>query len=462
MFFSISKYIIVAISPVLEMSMSEALKSISGILKEIVDKLEEQQSNRIGQYFGDSMIGSPYITRQDLVEDLSDMRNMIDGCKEIDLGVYKERVDDYIVRLERVRDNLVPYFVNNINGLPQLVSSFVITMDGLRRILDSVFAMSNPVRVREVSRKLSVMESRLQDLGPRLEGIDDKVLTIESAYDAADQLPENLNYLRNARKDVDVIVDGLKIDQDKIRGFKRDSEDIFKNLKLIDESASDVLSRCEKAYSAATSVGLALAFEERSKLLSKSMWYWVLGLVVSLCAGWCFGRSQIHSLLGVVNSQNSSVFVIFVNILLSVMSIGAPIWFAWLATKQIGQRFRLAEDYAFKASISRAYEGYRREAARIGGSDMEEKLLASALTRLDELPLRLVETPSYGSPWHELFSSGAVKKALETVPGFAGQVMDMAKGALHSATLPKSVSAKRTQSSSKDMKPGSVDHEEAE
>ena len=441
--------------------MSEALKSISNILKDIADKLEEQHLNQGERCFGDAVNGSAYITRRDLAEDINDVREIVDGIGGLDLGVYKRKIEDYVVKLERVRDYLIPNLVNN-SGLQHVLSAVVITMDGFRKVLDSALNLSNPVRVRGVSRKLSVMESRLQNLGPRLEGIDDKVSTIESAHDAADQLPEDLNSLRNARKDVDVIVDGLKIDQDKIRGFKRDSEDIFKHLKLIDESAGDVLSRCEKAYSAATSVGLALAFEERSKLLSKSMWYWVLGLVVSLCAGWCFGRSQIHSLLGVVNSQNSSVFVIFVNILLSVMSIGAPIWFAWLATKQIGQRFRLAEDYAFKASISRAYEGYRREAARIGGSDMEEKLLASALTRLDELPLRLVETPSYGSPWHELFSSGAVKKALETVPGFAGQVMDLAKGALHSATSPKSVSAKRTQSSSKDMKPGSVDHEEAE
>ena len=103
----------------------------------------------------------------------------------------KERVDDYIVRLEKVRDNLIPNFINNINGLPQLVSSFVITMDGLRKVLDSVFEMSNPVKIRKISRKLSAMESRLQGLGPRLEGIDDKVSTIESAYNAADQLPEN-------------------------------------------------------------------------------------------------------------------------------------------------------------------------------------------------------------------------------------------------------------------------------
>jgi hypothetical protein len=53
------------------------------------------------------------------------------------------------------------------------------------------------------------------------------------------------------------------------------------------------------------------------------------------------------------------------DVVLSLLSIGAPIWLAWQATKQIGQRFRLSEDYAFKASISRAYEGFRREAARI-------------------------------------------------------------------------------------------------
>ena len=441
--------------------MSEALKSISGILKEIVDKLEEQQLNYGGGYFGDSVSGSAYITRGDLVEGVNDVRNLIEGCGELDFGVYKEKIEDYVVRLERVRDCIIPNFVNN-SGLQQAISAFVITMGGLKKIVDSVLDLSNPERVREISKKLSVMESRLQDLGPRLEGIGDKVSIIEGAYSAADQLPENLNTLRNARKDVGVIVDGVKIDQDKIRELKRGSEDIFESLKLIENKASAVLSECEKAYAASTSVGLALAFEERSKSLNASMWYWVGGLVISLSVGLYFGRGQVHSLLDVVSSPGSSVLVVFLNIIFSIMSIGAPIWFAWLATKQVGQRFRLSEDYAFKASISRAYEGYRREAARIGGSDMEEKLLASALTRLDELPLRLVETPSYGSPWHELYSSGAVKKALETVPGFAGQVMDLARGALHPAISPKSVSAKRTQSSSKDMKPGSVDHEESE
>ena len=111
-------------------------------------------------------------------------------------------------------------------------------------------------------------------------------------------------------------------------------------------------------------------------------------------------------------------------------------WFGWLATKQIGQRFRLAEDYAFKASISRAYEGFRREAARID-KDMEARLLASALTRFDELPLRLVEPDTHGSPWHELASSDLVKNAMRVVPGFAEQVKDLASKAVEAVTPQK-------------------------
>lgn len=175
---------------------------------------------------------------------------------------------------------------------------------------------------------------------------------------------------------------------------------------------------------------------ERSSALSKSMWFWVAGLVGALAAGSYFGSNQLHAVSELFKVPNASTSVIVLNLLLSVLSVGAPIWFAWLATKQIGQRFRLAEDYAFKASVSRAYEGFRREAARFD-KDMEAKLLTSALTRLDELPLRLVETASHGSPWHELASSDVVKQAMRAVPGFAEQVKDLASKAVLAVTPAK-------------------------
>jgi hypothetical protein len=63
---------------------------------------------------------------------------------------------------------------------------------------------------------------------------------------------------------------------------------------------------------------------------------------------------------------------------------------------------------------------------------MEERLLLSALTRLDELPLRLVEHDSHGSPWHELLSSETFKRAVQSIPGFATQLKKYASEALAS------------------------------
>jgi hypothetical protein len=171
-----------------------------------------------------------------------------------------------------------------------------------------------------------------------------------------------------------------------------------------------------------TSKGLAGAFDQRASQLNQSVGLWMLGLLAALAIGATIGGNRIESLTLAASMKDPLWGVIFMQVMLSVLSIGAPIWFAWLATKQIGQRFRLSEDYAFKASIAKAYEGYRREAARIDPK-FEASLFASALTRLDEAPLRLVEVGSHGSPMHELFSSRPFQNALKTIPDFKETVV---------------------------------------
>jgi hypothetical protein len=259
---------------------------------------------------------------------------------------------------------------------------------------------------------------------------------IEQAYEAADQLPTDLESLSEARRRLADLVQEATKDQLHLSGVRENADKVDETLRNSVENANAVLQRCETAYSAATSVGLAAAFNERSDTLATSMWVWVGGLIVALGSGSYFGSDRLHALSELFKLPNPSTSIIVLNLLLSILSVGAPIWFAWLATKQIGQRFRLAEDYAFKASISRAYEGFRREAARFD-KDMEARLLASALTRLDELPLRLVETDTHGSPWHELASSDIVKQALKAVPGFGDQVKDLASKTINAITPSK-------------------------
>lgn len=66
----------------------------------------------------------------------------------------------------------------------------------------------------------------------------------------------------------------------------------------------------------------------------------------------------------------------------------------------------------FKASISKAYEGYRREALQLD-EDFSQRLFGNALTRLEEPPLRFVEDSTHSSPLMEILSSNNFRNFIE-------------------------------------------------
>jgi len=373
----------------------------------------------------------PGLTRTDLIEEAQSLITLIDerGSEEVEEN--DARLADYVRRLEHLRAQTVGQLWGGHGG--QAASAYMLTLNGLRKALAILPTQDGhaetAIKLRKVASQVRAMEARLTGLEPRTATVGTMLERIEQAYNAADQLPTDLKSLAEARQKIDELLRDATKDQGRLHGIREDADKQDSHLKTISNEAGAVLKRCEQAYSASTSVGLAAAFSERSDTLSKSMWTWVLGLVLALAAGSIFGSRQLHSLSELFKSPNVDASVIALNLLLSLLSVAAPVWFGWLATKQIGQRFRLAEDYAFKASISRAYEGYRQEAHRID-VDLEARLLESALARLDEQPLRLVESDSHGSPWHELLSSDAVKQAMRVVPGFAEQVKETASKAI--------------------------------
>ena len=135
---------------------------------------------------------------------------------------------------------------------------------------------------------------------------------------------------------------------------------------------------------------------------------------------------QILSSMAITSTDGTTKWgLIFAQMLISVLSLGAPIWLAWVATKQIGERFRLAEDYAYKATLSSAYEGYRTEAAGLDPV-FQAQLFSIALSRLDEIPLRLIDKHVAGSPMHELLKSPEFRAAVEKTPGLREVVLGIA------------------------------------
>jgi len=345
-------------------------------------------------------------------------------------------------RLKLLHGDTVPYLFNG-NG-NQAVPAYTTTIDCLTQLLEPLLGwqtiQDNKAMPVQLAKRLRGIQAELDSLVPNKERVQEQIRLIQEATEAAESLPADLHSLKEARN----TINRLSTETTKLHGtIDQGSKDAIRALAVItsqQKEAGKLVQQCEEAYRITTTKGLAAAFDQRANRLSNSMWVWVLGLVAALGIGAYLGSARVELLSAAIAEKDPQWGVIWMHIALSLLSIGAPLWFAWLATKQIGQRFRLAEDYGFKASVAKAYEGYRREAARIDEA-FEARLFSSALTRLEEAPLRLVEDISHGSPWHELVASEAFQKALATVPELKDKFIELAKATLADKPAPKKVPA---------------------
>lgn len=371
----------------------------------------------------------PGVTRTELIGEAESLSNDIRERGPNELSDDAERgLRDYIRRLQFFRNNTLPNMWGNAGVA---VPTYLVTLEFLRRAVAPFYIDTKDDAsrtLRRVTVQIRAMEARLKELEPRSANLNAMVQRIETAHETADQLPTDLQSLAEAREQVEKALRSSQQDGLAIAASREAASQYEKGLEKSATEAEAIVARCESAYAVATSQGLAAAFLERSRALDRSMWAWVAGLIVALVLGATSGSHQLGNLLEQLKVPAGDALITS-HLVLALLSVGGPVWFAWLATKQIGQRFRLSEDYAFKAAVSRAYEGYRREAAQID-KDLEVSLLASALSRLDELPLRLVEAASHGSPGHELASSPVIKDAIKSIPNFTSQITEFAHQAL--------------------------------
>lgn len=328
-------------------------------------------------------------------------------------------------KVKQMQADTIPYFFNG--NAAQAVPAFLSFMAWLNELMSPLMdwqqLADNKVLPAALIRKLRSIQADLETLLPDKMEIEKQISQIRDATEAAESLPTDLRSLREAR----ATMNQLNLDSAKEFGLigERRGEAVLQSevIKSLADEAKQLVSNCEEAYRITTTKGLAAAFDARAKSLSNSLWAWVLGLVLALTLGSWIGSVRLETLTQAMAIEAPNWSLIWLNIILSILSVGAPLWFAWLATKQIGQRFRLAEDYAFKASVAKAYEGYKREAARLD-EKLEHRLFSSALSRLEKAPLRLIEEATHGSPWHEIASSKPVQATLDVVSDLSKQTLE--------------------------------------
>lgn len=375
----------------------------------------------------------PAITRHELAAVASDLARDIRATTAADSLNEKtlKLVQELPRRLQVLQAQTVPNIYSGHGG--QAIPAYLMTLSFVRtELLPALGWQTIPdakALPANLAKRARAAVAELDQLTPRIKNLTEKIGQIESAHEIAENLPIDLQALAEARDKLSKAATEAAVSAEKVKEAREASSNELDRVKRAHDDAAQLVAQCEAAYQITTTKGLAGAFDQRAVRLSWSMWAWVVGLVIALVVGSMIGAHRLEVLSVALQAQDPNWGGIAIQGVLSLLSVGAPLWFAWLATKQIGQRFRLAEDYAFKASVAKAYEGYRKEAARID-PDFEARLFASALTRLDEAPLRLVETGTHGSPWHELANSDGVRRAFELAPEFQEKATSLLREAM--------------------------------
>lgn len=395
--------------------MNEAFqKSIKSLqsLKKVVQDVAISETNLSDINGADS----PALYPVDFIDMITFIINKIEKYGEVELTEGEINDLDFLPhRIHNLQSVIVPQLFGTNSS--SAVSSFIETILFIIQYLDDVFTLERldnaNLLPRNMTRKIKSMEARLNKAAPDIESLESKIKKINDAHIAAENIPVDLEELRSYNKQAVELKDKINKSTFNLGVLEENGRSILEKLEQQNIEAAKYLAMCEEAIRASTSKGLAGAFEIKADKLNKSIQLWVFGLAGALSAGGYVGFERLKVLSDVLNNSNPNTVVIITQLLLSFFSIGAPLWFAWLSTKQINQRFKLAEDYAFKASVAKAYEGYRNEASKVSNGEFEKRLFDSALSRLEEAPLRFVKDDDHATPWNELLNSKSFNKFLD-------------------------------------------------
>lgn len=413
---------------------------MNSTIKKVIDALEklelriQEYSKTDAEFVNSYGWNCPAITPIELAEMVA---KLFEELKSIQIDELETEVEEKLKKIPTKIDLLIthnlPYVFNGnaTSALPAFFATMDLIKMQIKQLIENYKIMNPQYYPSEMVQRVAKINEEIHYLMIDKEQLETKMRIIQDAHDAATNLPTTMNELRKVEQSIKLLSNDSLISSSKIEEIKLKTE---KNHSFIEEKkqeAEQIISRCEDAYRTTTSQGLAKAFDDKAQSLSKSLYIWVFSLILALIAGSLIGSKIYFDLSDYItnNNQNIVTSVLIIKFLISLLSFGAPLWFAWLSTKQISERFKLAEDYAFKASVAKAYEGYRKEASRIDEA-FEARLFSTALSRLEQEPLRFVNNSNHGSPWHELISSIEFQKAIKEIPEFKDKFIELAKQGL--------------------------------
>ena len=144
--------------------MHEALIQIQEQLKVVINQLQSAVPNDEPFGIAHNNWSFPGISREELVEEVQSIIDVIEDNETDDLGDSESRITDYIRRLNHLHSQTVPQIWGNA---AQAVPAFQHTIDGLRKALSPVLNKDDRAEaqktLRRLKQKLRSMEAELKE-----------------------------------------------------------------------------------------------------------------------------------------------------------------------------------------------------------------------------------------------------------------------------------------------------------
>lgn len=379
-----------------------------------------QQAVQYPHMFNQMAIVMPCVSVLDFIPVLEKMRIKIESLEPEHFNNVDSALSFMTKLLERIQNlpgNISVALGNNaLNTIPSSILSIDALIDTVAIPNETFHNTDSTIKLSsETKRKLKIARSEIDVILHEEEQLRKRVSAINQCYEETKDLPNTVAEAIENSKKVEAIFHTSSAQQISVESKLKEAEELLSAMKTSREETAKIVDQCMDNQRITSTMGLAAGFDAKARQLNKTMYWWVAGLVGGLFIGGCVASNSFDALHEVLKDKSTPTGSIVVHAIVAVLSLGAPLWLCWLATKQITQRFRLSEDYSFKATIAKAYEGYKKETVNMDPK-FSEKLFETALTRLDEAPLRLVKDEQAGSPWHELFASKAFKQWSKKFP----------------------------------------------
>lgn len=344
--------------------------------------------------------------------------------------LFNSQIDQYIKAIEVFRKTSLGHLLSSNSQI--ITSNLISLIDAISYVLTPKLNWSGiqdrGLLPQKIHRRLKNFQAQIDEMEPLTGSLKEKIELINSAHSTAENLPMEMQDIIDLRKELQLAKEATLKEKLQAEQFGDQIKNIHTRLQASEHQADLTIQKAEEAYRTSTSKGLAQAFTDKAKSLNFSIIFWGIGLFIALGTIALLSYLKVAKFNELLTSTTINWGAVSLNIIFSILSVAAPLWFSWLATKQINKRFTLAEDYAYKASVAMAYEGYRREAERFDAS-LQAKLFDAAVSRLEEHPLRLLSDKDHSSPLNELLQTGLGKNISDIIPDAkdrVGKIIDHA------------------------------------